>query len=202
MVLALFCFRLSDGDGGADGAEPDVGIDDLGVRDVGLDLGRDARVLGAGATGSAGLAFLLGRVDGVEPEHVGVVLRANVSRLWTNRNVASRYPASSRRAGTYVVPDRHDEHHRNLESSIELGKPANLREAVAITKGLELGGAELGGNSATLLRNALPRRSRDLDLLSVLDEELGEFVGLETADDAVGFGQHPYALRSIVVKLT
>lgn len=82
--------------GRADGAEADVGPDDLAVSrvsirhpeveawgrgqvlrvgELSLDLGGDTRVRGAVATGGAGLALLLGRVDGVEPEHVGVVLR-------------------------------------------------------------------------------------------------------------------------------
>lgn len=60
--------------GGADGAEADVGPDDLGVGVLGDDLGGDAAVLGAVAAGGAGLALLLRGVDGVEPEHVGVVL--------------------------------------------------------------------------------------------------------------------------------
>ena len=60
--------------GGADGTEADIGPDDLG-RAVLLDnLGRDTGVLGAGATGGAGLALLLGGIGGVEPKHVGVVL--------------------------------------------------------------------------------------------------------------------------------
>jgi hypothetical protein len=83
-----------DGDSRANGAEADVGPDDLAVAvlaqivvmrmrysrwilrvgELGLDLGGHARVLGAVATVAARGAGLLGRVAGVEPEHVGVVL--------------------------------------------------------------------------------------------------------------------------------
>ena len=41
---------------------------------LGLDISGNTRVLRAVTSGSAGLAFLLGGVDRVEPEHVGVVL--------------------------------------------------------------------------------------------------------------------------------
>lgn len=60
--------------GRADGAEADVGPDDLGVGVLGDDLGGNTAVLGAVSTGAAGEALLLRGVDGVEPEHVGVVL--------------------------------------------------------------------------------------------------------------------------------
>jgi hypothetical protein len=60
--------------GRADGSVSDVGVHDLRVGVLGDDLGWDTRVLGASAASRAGLALLLRRVDGVEPEHVGVVL--------------------------------------------------------------------------------------------------------------------------------
>lgn len=60
--------------GRADGAEADVGPDDLRVAVLGDDVGGDTAVLGAVATGATGHALLLRGVHGVEPEHVGVVL--------------------------------------------------------------------------------------------------------------------------------
>jgi hypothetical protein len=65
---------LLDLDGRADGTEADVGPDDLGVGNLGLDIRRDARVLRAVTAGGAGSALLLWWVGRVEPEHVGVVL--------------------------------------------------------------------------------------------------------------------------------
>lgn len=50
--------------------------DHVRIRVLALDVGGDTGVLGAVATGSAGLALLLRGVDGVEPEHVGVVLQS------------------------------------------------------------------------------------------------------------------------------
>lgn len=58
------------GEGRADGAELDVGEDDLGVGGVGLNLGGDTRGGRALTTVSTGAATL-DRVGGVEPEHVG-----------------------------------------------------------------------------------------------------------------------------------
>jgi len=47
---------------------------DIRIRELGFDLGRDARSRSARTTLGAGLASLLGWVDRVEPEHVGVML--------------------------------------------------------------------------------------------------------------------------------
>jgi len=66
--------RSLDGDGRADRAEADVGVDDLGAGVVGLDVRGHTRRRVAGATGCTGLAGLLGRVGRVKPQHVGVVL--------------------------------------------------------------------------------------------------------------------------------
>src|SRR4051794_28191136 len=74
VVVGIGPSTVSDVDGGADGAEADVGVDNLSVGKFALDIGRNARVLGARTTITAGLTLLLGGVGGVEPEHVGVVL--------------------------------------------------------------------------------------------------------------------------------
>ena len=74
MLLLLAASRLQTG-GGADGTEADVGPGNGGIGVLGDDFGGDTGVLGAVTTSSAGLALLLRRVDGVEPEHVGVVLQ-------------------------------------------------------------------------------------------------------------------------------
>jgi hypothetical protein len=86
---------------------------------------------------------------------------------------------------TYIIPDGHDEHHGNGEGLVQLVEAANLRKAVAVIKGLEHGRAKLGGDGGAVLREAVPLGGRDLDLLSVLDEELGELVLLEPGHDAV-----------------
>lgn len=88
-----------------------------------------------------------------------------------------------RSAGTYVVPDGHDEDHGNPEGVVHLLEAADLLEAVAVVEHIEHGGAELGGDLAAV-GHALPRRRRDLDLAAVLDEVLGELVLLEAGDDA------------------
>ncbi len=86
---------------------------------------------------------------------------------------------------TYIVPNGHDEDHGNSEGRVELRKAADLGKAVPVTKRLELGSAELGGDVATVRRHTLPGRRRNVNLLAVLDEELREFVLLEAGHDAV-----------------
>jgi hypothetical protein len=86
---------------------------------------------------------------------------------------------------TYIIPDGHDEDHGNPESRVELREAADLGKAVPVTKRFELVSAELGGDVATVSRQALKGRRRNVNLLAVLDEELGEFVLLEAGDDAV-----------------
>jgi hypothetical protein len=64
--------------GAADRTELDVGEGDLGVGNVSLEVGGNAR----GGSARASLSTKLGGIGGVsrvEPEHVGVVLRIRVS---------------------------------------------------------------------------------------------------------------------------
>lgn len=68
-----------DLDSRTDGSEADVGIYDLGIGDRGLDVGGSAGVRSAVSTVATGGTGLLGRVAGVEPEHVGIVLEGQVS---------------------------------------------------------------------------------------------------------------------------
>ena len=138
--------------------KPNVRVHHLGAAIVSLHLGRHARILSAVSTGGTGLALLLGRVDGVEPEHVGVV----------------------------IVPDGHDQDHGHAQGRVELVEAAHLGEAVAVVEGLELRAAELGRDGGGVRRDTLDVGSGDLNLLAVLDEELGELVLLEAGDDAVG----------------
>lgn len=138
--------------------KPNVRVDNLGATIVTLHLRRDTRALRTITTGSTRLALLLRRVGGIKPEHVSVV----------------------------VVPDGHDENHRHAQGRIELGEAADLCEAVAVAEHLELRGAELGRDVGVVGRDAVPLGAGDLDLLAVLDEELGELVFLEAGDDAVG----------------
>jgi hypothetical protein len=66
---------LSGFEGGVDGAEADVAVDDGVGGLIGLDVGRDARGGLAAATGNTGLGGVgVDGVAGVKPEHVGGVL--------------------------------------------------------------------------------------------------------------------------------
>lgn len=141
--------------GGADGAEADVGPDDLGVGVVLDDVGGGAAGLGAAATESARDTLLLGGVEGVEPEHVGVV----------------------------VGPDGEDEDHGHTEGSVELGVAADLAVAVAVLEDGGVGRAELGGDLGIELGQAVKLGSRGGDDLAVLDEDLVGTVLLEAGDD-------------------
>ena len=85
---------------------------------------------------------------------------------------------------TYVVPDGHDEDHGDAEGLVELVPSAHLGEAVAVTEHSELVLAELGGDVAGG-GDARVGRGGDDELLAVLDEELGELVLGELADDAI-----------------
>jgi hypothetical protein len=67
-------------------------VGNIPVGILGLDVGWNARVLGAVTTGGAGLALLLRRVDGVEPEHVGVMLQAGwlaISFLFSSQRMGA-----------------------------------------------------------------------------------------------------------------
>ena len=86
---------------------------------------------------------------------------------------------------TYVVPDGHDQNHRQGQSLVELFEAADLTEAVPVVESRKLGVAELGGDSAALGGNAVDGGGWDLDVLAVLDEELAHLVLLEASDDAV-----------------
>lgn len=108
-------------EGRADGADLDVGEDDVGVGGLGLDIGGNARVSAASTASGAG-AGLVGRVGGVEPEHVGVV----------------------------VIPDGHDENHTLGESLAHLRKTALLSKNVLIAESLLLGGTVVCGDGVAL----------------------------------------------------
>lgn len=49
---------------------------------------------------------------------------------------------------TYIIPDGHHQDHRLLQSRVKLRKPTDFGKAVAVTEGLELVIAELGGDVA------------------------------------------------------
>lgn len=85
---------------------------------------------------------------------------------------------------TYVVPDGHDQDHGDVERLVELGEAADLLEAVAVAEEGVGVGAELRGNVAAI-RDSLEAGGGDLDLLAVLDEELGELIVGELSDDTV-----------------
>lgn len=84
---------------------------------------------------------------------------------------------------TYIIPDGHDQHHRVAgEGRVELGEPPDLVEAVAVPEDVELGGAVVGRDGAAV-REAVVGRLGDQDLLSVLDEVLGQVVLGELGHD-------------------
>lgn len=84
---------------------------------------------------------------------------------------------------TYIIPDGHDKNHGNGEGLVQLSEAANLLKAVTVTERLGHGTAQLGSESGAARGDAVPLRSRDLNLLAVLDKELGELVLLELGND-------------------
>lgn len=81
-----------------------------------------------------------------------------------------------------VIPEGHDENPLPAEGRVELGEASDLREAVAVTKGLELGGAELGSDGVT--GHAADGRVGHVNLGAILDEVLRDLVVGELGDDA------------------
>ena len=138
-------------------SKPNIRINHLRAPIITLHIGRDAAALITITARRARLALLVRRVGRVEPEHVGVV----------------------------VVPDGHDQDHGHAQRRVELAEAADLGEAVAVAEGLELRRAVVRRDVGAVRRDAVPGRCRDVDLLAVLDEELGEFVFFEAGDDAV-----------------
>lgn len=86
--------------------------------------------------------------------------------------------------GTYIVPDGHDQNHRNLQSGVELVKTANLLEPVTVAKSNGSRLAKLRSDRAGVARDAVPLGGGYLDLLVVLHEELGKLVLLELGHDS------------------
>jgi len=101
----------------ADGSIANVGPDDLGVRDAGLDLTGDAGLLSARATGGTGLALLLRGVDGVEPQHVGVVL-GSMSVGSSGSQERQLWRVVQRGVVAYIIPDGHDQNHGHGEGGV------------------------------------------------------------------------------------
>lgn len=112
--------RAAGGDGAgvvgrADGAELDVGVDDLGVGGVGLNVGGGTRAGGAGTTSNTGSGGISGGgVVRVEPEHVDGV----------------------------VVPDGQDEDYSASERLSHRGQSTLLLEGVGVTEDALLLSAE------------------------------------------------------------
>ena len=83
-----------------------------------------------------------------------------------------------------VVPNGHDEYHRNQECFVELVEAANLGKAVTVAEGLECGSAEFGRKGHVGgCRDSVELRPGDIDLLAILDYILDDLVGLELGDD-------------------
>lgn len=94
-LLKQLCGRL---EGGADGAEFDVGVDDGSAWGVLLDLLGDTRVGRAGTTGNTWLLWVgVGRVGGVEPEHVdGVIVPERHNKDLMVRLASDKSPEAKR----------------------------------------------------------------------------------------------------------
>ena len=146
------------GEGAVDGTELDVGVDDVGVGGVGLDVAGDTGGGGARAAEVAG-AGSVGRVGGVEPEHVGVV----------------------------VVPERHDEDHTLGEGGAHLHETSLGAEVVGVAEGGLLGVAVGGGDGVAADSGDIALGVGDhLAVLDVESLDLGEVaaaVGEELGDD-------------------
>ena len=148
----------------------------LRVGEVGNSLVWDTRVLRAGAASSSGLALLLRGVDGVEPEHVGVV-------LFTVSLSSRAKPVSAQGHRTYVVPDGHDQNHGNADGVLHRGPSADLSVAVALVENAKLVGAEVVGDLGRI-GDTVKGWGRRVDADAVLDEVLVETVVVELGDNA------------------
>jgi len=139
----------NSGDGRADGAEADVGEDDVGVGELLLNLGGDTRGGGALAAGGTGAGPVNG-VGRVEPEHVGVV----------------------------VVPDGHDEDHGLLHGDTHLLESTKLLVDVGVAENFLLSIAVgIGDGVARNTSNGGLRVGNNLAVLGVEALDLSEVAG-------------------------
>jgi len=164
-------------DGRADGAEADVGEDDVAVGDLGLNLGRDTGGGRASTALGAGGAGLVDGVGRVEPEHVGVV----------------------------VIPDGHDQDHRALEGLAHLSHTALAVEVIDVTEGDLLGIAPLLGDGVAGVAGDLGLGvGNDLAVLNVEALDLAEDASrvlVELGDDGHllgGVDGHALAVEGLV----
>jgi hypothetical protein len=148
----------------SDGAELDVGVDDLGIGGLALDLRGLTGRGGAGTTSNTGLGCVAGGgVGGVEPEHLRGV----------------------------VVPNGEDENHTLSQSLRHRAHTTMSLEGVGVTEEGLLGGAEVVGDGVEI-GEAGEGGERVGDGLAVLDVEATDFgegarsgvvVGDELGDD-------------------
>jgi hypothetical protein len=111
------------GEGGSNGTEPNVGVDNSSARRVSLNILRLSRVGGARSTANTrGLGVLVGGVGGVEPEHVDGV----------------------------VVPERHDEDVTAGKRSTHSVEATESLEVGLVTEGSLLLVAELVSNGVSV----------------------------------------------------
>lgn len=89
-----------------------------------------------------------------------------------------------------------------MKSGVELGKATNLFKSVTVTKSDRSRLAKLWSNRAGLAGNAVPLWCGYLNLLVVLDEELGEFVLLELRHDSELFACIDRETFSVKVLIT
>ena len=135
---------------GTDGTELDVGVGDLGVRGVGLNVRGSTGGGRAVATSDTGRGRVRsGRVVGVEPEHVRLV----------------------------VVPDGHDEDHTRVERLAHGRETAELLKRVGVAERGLLRGAEVGGDRVECV-DAGDVGLRVGDHLAILDVETADLAEL------------------------
>ena len=180
---------LLDLDGRANGAETDVGPHDLAIEALlALEPERPAEkeeelVLTHWRTATPHLKGRRNPADsrleqhqGCPPSPEGRWSRARA--CWHSAVITVNIIVRSLLAlmiKTYIIPDRHDEDHGDGECLVELAPAADLGEAVAVTKDLKLIVAELRRDVARVGNSVVCGR-RNLMLLAVLDEELGQLL--------------------------
>jgi hypothetical protein len=127
---------------------------------------------------------LRGRRRAGRPSRVGSWNRARACWRSAVRSTSAIVFLSKGTNQTYVIPDRHDEDHGLRNSLVDGREASDLTEAVTVTENGELVLAVIRGDGARG-GQAIVLGTGDLDLLAVLDEELGESILLKLGNNTV-----------------